>query len=216
MKKALLLVLLVTGFYFANAQTNDQAEIPGFHKHDGFYLSMSVGPIFGKIVDNYSDKTLGSYQMEFSGTGAQFDFKIGAAIQENLILHATLISSSLQGPKITVSNKSVKAPDELSVGEAMIGAGITYYTMPYNLFFSGSVGIGNFSLIDSKNNDTASTERGFSMQLKAGKEWWISKNWGLGAGITYTKTALTSKPSSGVEEKFDSSRFAIVFTATFN
>ena len=86
-----------------------------------------------------------------------------------------------------------------------------------NIFLSGTGGLGNFSIIDSddsKNN--VSTQHGFSMQLKIGKEWWISKNWGFGVGLTYGKTNLTNRPSEGIVEKMDSNRFGILFNTTFN
>ena len=70
----------------------------------------------------------------------------------------------------------------------MIGGGITYYIMPSNIFLQGSLGIGNFNLIDNDKKTSVSTDRGFSMQLKVGKEWWISKRWRLGVALTYGKT----------------------------
>lgn len=206
MKKVLILCLVLFCFYKLQAQE-------GYHQHDGFYLSMSVGPLFGSVTDD-----LGSNTLDMRGTGAQFDFKIGGAIKENLILHATLISNTLPGPSIKVSNNSsVKSSDNLTVGEAMFGVGLTYYMMPSNIFISGTIGLGNFSIIDSQDSkNNVSTQRGISMQLKFGKEWWISKNWGFGVGLTYGKTNLTNEPGDGIVEKLDSNRFGILFNTTFN
>jgi len=103
----------------------------------------------------------------------------------------------------------------LTVGEAMFGGGLTYYIMPQNIFLSGSLGIGNFTMMDQKNDQTTSTQRGFSMQLKAGKEWWVSKKWGLGLSVTYGTTSLTNN-SGGISEKLNSNRFGILFNATLN
>lgn len=218
MKKVLVLCLVLFGFNNLKAQeealfNNLKTQEEGFHQHKGLYLSMSVGPLFGSVTDD-----LGTYTMDMSGTGAQFDFKIGGAIKENLILHATLISNSLPGPSIKISgNSSIKASDNLTVGEAMVGGGLTYYIMPSNIFLSGTLGLGNFSIIDTNdNNNNVSTQRGFSMQLKIGKEWWISKKWGLGISLTYGKTNLTNKPSAGIVEKLDSNRFGILFNSTLN
>ena len=218
MKKLLVLCLVLFGFNNLKAQeealfNNLKTQEEGFHQHKGLYLSMSVGPLFGSVTDD-----LGTYTMDMSGTGAQFDFKIGGAIKENLILHATLISNSLLGPTIKISgNSSTKASDNIAVGEAMLGGGLTYYIMPSNIFLSGTLGLGNFSIIDTNdNNNNVSTQRGFSMQLKIGKEWWISKKWGLGISLTYGKTNLTNKPSGGIVEKLDSNRFGILFNSTFN
>jgi len=182
-------------------------------EHYGFYLSMSGGPVFGNISDNYYS---GSFKM--SGTGALFDFKIGGVIANNLILHATVLSQVLAGPKITISSGTGgKASDNLNVGESMIGGGFTYYIMPSNTFLSISAGLGNFSIIDNTNSsNNITTREGFSIQLKAGKEWWISSRWGLGLGLTYGKTKLTNKPTGGITEILNSNRFGIVFNATLN
>lgn len=173
---------------------------------------MSVGPNF----PNISDEVVNFMNLEYTGTGAQFDLKIGGAVQENLILHATLVSNSVVGPKITSSGMSQNSSNDLSIGEAMIGAGMTYYFMPANIFVSGSAGLGNFTLNDNKNDINISTDRGFSFQLKAGKEWWVSRRWGLGVAVSYMKTMVTNKPGGGTEEKLNSNNFAIVFNATLN
>ena len=54
---------------------------------------------------------------------------------------------------------------------------MTYY-MKDNFFITGNLGSGFFSLSDDDN--TISTDRGFSYQLKAGKELCVSSRWGLG------------------------------------
>jgi len=212
MKKLLVFGLLVTTLTSLNAQEAQKV----IHQHRGFYMSLAAGPVFGKVHDDVTEST-GSYTLDMSGTGAVFDFKIGGAVKENLILHATIISNTMAGPTITSSNNSsTKANDNLNVGEAMFGAGVTYYLMPLNMLFSGTLGIGNFSIMDNTNNTNISTQRGFSMQLKVGKEWWVSKKWGLGIGLTYGKTSLTNEPGGGVSEKLNSNRFGILFNASLN
>ncbi|MBZ0241759.1 MAG: hypothetical protein K8F24_00970 [Bacteroidales bacterium] len=212
MKKFFLLSLLMAFFLVSNAQMIDRGQVLDYRLHKGFYLSMSVGPNF----PNISDEVVNFMNLEYTGTGAQFDLKIGGAVQENLLLHATLVSNSVVGPKITSSGMSQNSSNDLSIGEAMIGAGMTYYFMPANIFVSGSAGLGNFTLIDNKNDINISTDRGFSFQLKAGKEWWVSRRWGLGLAVSYMKTMVTNKPGGGTEEKLNSNNFAIVFNATLN
>ncbi len=205
MKRYILIFILSLSVFTSSAQD-------GFHQHDGFYLAMATGPVFGSIHDN-----VGSETITFRGTAGMFDLKLGGAIKENIILHAAMISTTLSGPRVKVTGKSEeKAPNTLTIGEAMYGAGLTYYYLPFNCFAQGTFGIGNFTLIDSKNNLSYSTTRGFAMQLKVGKEWWVGKNWGLGVGISYGKTSLTDRPSSNVVEKLNSNRLGIVFNATFN
>jgi hypothetical protein len=212
MKKVTILGFFIVIISICNAQTNDKTQEAGYRQHKGFFLSLSVGPNFSGITS----EVVGDYNLKFKGTGAQFDLKIGGAIKENLILHATLTSNTMSGPEITSGGSSQNTSNNLTLGEAMIGGGITYYIMPSNIFLSGSLGIGNFTLIDNDKKTSVSTDRGFSMQLKVGKEWWISKRWGLGVALTYGKTKLTNTPGGGVEELMNSNNFGILFNATLN
>jgi hypothetical protein len=216
MKKLFFLGLVLATITSIKAQNVLQVQ-EVLHQHKGFYLSMGLGPVFGKVTDDVNENGY-KYTMDMSGTGFLFDFKIGGAIKENLILHATIISNTMSGPNITISNgTSTKASDNVNVGEAMFGAGLTYYLVPGNVLLSGSLGIGNFSIMDNTNSENnVSTQRGFSMQLKVGKEWWISKKWGLGVGLTYGKTSLTNEPGGGLTEKMNSNRFGILFNASLN
>ena len=193
-----------------------QSEVSNvkYRQHTGFYLSLSAGPAFGTI----SNQIKGGDLEKYSGTGALFDLKIGAALQENLILHATMISTSISGAKVTLPNASGRLNDNMSINENMlIGGGLTYYVMPQNILLSGSVGVGNYNITDTKNSDNnRKTDNGFSMQLKIGKEWWVGKRWGLGMSLTYGKTFLNNGPYDGIENKFNSNRFGVLFNATFN
>ncbi|MDY0344739.1 MAG: hypothetical protein RBR28_14275 [Lentimicrobium sp.] len=54
------------------------------------------------------------------------------------------------------------------------------------------------------------------MQLKIGKEWWVSKRGGLGLAATYGTTTLTNSPGGGIEERLSSNNLGILFNATLN
>ena len=209
-KKKIILVLsfcfMVSNFHSVYAQSNKDK----YQQHTGFFLSMAAGPAFGKITSD-----MGHEQVEMSGTGGKFDFKIGGAVKENLILHATMIATMLTGPTVKSSyGGSGKTDNNISITENMlIGGGLTFYIMPSNLFLSGSLGLGNYSLTDLNNNINGSTNNGFSMQLKVGKEWWVSRKWGLGIALTYGKTFVDR---NDVNEKLNSNRFGILFNATLN
>lgn len=216
MKRSYLFFLSLISFTIVLSQTNDQQKNQlqemGSYQHDGFYLSMSIGPLFGSISEN----VIGSYKLYMNGICPQLDFKIGRALNDRIILHATLISNMSVVLKTKISdNSSVITPNDLEGGEVIWGAGMTYYFIQ-NFFISSSFGLGKFTLYDSKHNLTTNSKRGFSMQIKIGKEWWISKNWGLGVGLSYGKTNLTDKSISGIEKKLDSNRFGLLFNTTFN
>lgn len=205
-KKIALLALGMTCASTMYAQQKDR-------QHKGFFLSLSAGPVFGPISMNSNQD--GEYDM--TGTGASFDVKIGGAIQENLILHATLYGSSLLGPKLTTKGGQIfKTSNNLTVGESLFAAGLTYYFMPHNIFVSGSAGLATFSVDNRDQNSNTTTDNGFGFQLKAGKEWWISRRWGLGVSGTYGRSSVNNRPDNTLVEKMTSNRFGISFNATFN
>ena len=198
---------MISNFYSAYAQSSKDKH----QQHTGFFLSMGLGPAFGKITSD-----MGHEQIDMSGAGYKFDFKIGGAVKENLILHATMISTMLDGPSVKSSYYGMlgKTTNSISISENMlIGGGLTYYIMPFNLFLSGSLGLGNYSLTDIDSNVNGSTNNGVSMQLKVGKEWWVSRRWGLGIALTYGKTFVDNTAGN---EKLNSNRFGILFNATLN
>lgn len=211
MKRLLTITIFILTVLTINGQDYQSANSIDFQKHKGFYLSFAGGVNFANI----STKVVNVYDLTFKGSGVTSDLKIGGAIKENLLLHATITSKSMSGPVVSSGGKSDNTSNNLSLGEAMIGIGLTYYT-PTNFLLSGSVGIGNFTLIDLDYNSRVSTDRGFSMQLKLGKEWWISKRWGLGVAVSYSKSKLTNTLGGSIEELIDSNNFGIVFNATLN
>lgn len=212
-----MLCLLVCTIPHLNAQERAQ-RAKGFHKHDGFYLSMSLGPLFGPVKNRVTNTDGSTYTIDLTGTGSSMDYKIGWAVKENLIVHATVISNLVIAPtqETMLNGQSITehASDEVDLGEVLLGVGTTYYLMPANVLVSGSAGMGKFTL-SGTGNDMVS-DPGLSLQLKVGKEWWVSKNWGIGLGLTYGMTKVDHQSSGGMQEKLNSNRFGILLNTTFN
>jgi hypothetical protein len=207
-------------YQYADVLKITKEEIPatpekGFHMHDGFYLSLSYGASFGDIKDEIG----AGESLTISDVGPAFEFAIGWAVKENILLHLTGAGCMIISPTVKSSNgSSFKSPDNSSLMTTFSGVGITYYIMPRNIFVSASVGSGSFSYNDADNLDSNwHTDPGFSFQIKAGKEWWVSKNWGLGIAASYTMlNSDYSLIGSSSSETWSSNKFSIVFNATFN
>ena len=148
MKKLLIVVLLSCSYLLTFSQNEPK-------QHEGFYLSMCIGPVFGHISETYK-----SSYTEFNGVGVEFDFKIGYSVANNLIIHGTLISKTMPGPEFSYKGNNVDLPEDISLGEMMFGAGITYYFMPINIFATSSVGLGRFTINDNINDETYGTDKG--------------------------------------------------------
>jgi hypothetical protein len=200
MKVLYFLLFLVVGTQ-ANGQTNSN-EV----SHHGFYLSVGAGPAFGSInVKNY----FGS-DVKIKGTAFGMDIQIGGAILENLFLHGTLAVKSIFGYKIN----ETPAGSSDSYSENFLGAGITKYTKN-NFFFTLNAGVADFTAANNgvfiAYGDYASTDLGFSFNIKAGKEWAVGRRWGFGGVIFYSRTFLKSNNIITETEKWNSNKAGIYF-----
>ncbi|MBL7969568.1 MAG: hypothetical protein JNK09_21390 [Prolixibacteraceae bacterium] len=211
MKQFAITSILFLSFSICHAQRLFDIPPSNNRVHKGFFLSMSGGANYSAIDADVK----GQYGQSYTGIGPIMDLKIGGAIQENLILHATLITNFVSGPEITTNGQSQNTSDNWLIGEDFLGGGITYYTAS-NLFFSGSLGIGNYRIMDTTEETSVSSDGGLGVQLKAGKEWWVSRRWGLGFAFSYGRLKLTNTPGGGLEELMNSDNFGIHFNATLN
>jgi hypothetical protein len=211
-KKIILICIIMFSGIQLYAQVSHPTRDNKGWRHRGFYLSYAPGINLTnvKMTDKFGSTT-------FKGPGVGNDFKIGGTLKENLIIHATLLGHGVYEPRIYDENtgqNGTKA-DKIDFGELMIGGGITYYT-PENFLFSSSVGFGGFSLTDEKNNEDNYTDRGFSLQAKAGKEWWVLPKFGLGLAVYYHCTNVLNQKGGEDEERIKSNNFGIVLNATLN
>jgi len=132
------------------------------------------------------------------------------AMAEGLVLHADLWGTGT-GP-----HKRNGSYSELAVGG--VGLGVTYYLMPWNLFFTGSVGPATSVFVQHLDTEDGSKDRtkteigtGIGVKAQIGKEWWVSDNWALGVAIQgdFSHTR-------GGDSRFTQGGGTVLFTATFN
>ncbi|HNY31708.1 MAG TPA: hypothetical protein PKO15_12540 [Fibrobacteria bacterium] len=157
---------------------------------DGLFLAFGLGIGYGSMSTEAtiptSFTTTTDMEMTNSGLTNSFDFRIGGTVAQDLALHATLVGDAIGGPetelKIGGRTKTVDAFN--SVGFSMLGVGATKYFTPADAFVSASAGIATFQVEDTSESSSKIKDRGFALQGKVGKEWWISPNWALGvAGV---------------------------------
>jgi len=210
MRKIIILSLII--LLTINSAFSQFENPPGFHAHDGFYLSLCLGGSYLTMTDNMTNS---NYQkLEMKGNGTTMDIKIGGSIRPNFILHGDIISSASYSGDIYVDSRKVgKMENSDTFGSAMLGGGFTYYFMPQNTFVCATVGTGNFNIITQ--NDSYTSDKGFAFMAKLGKEWWVSTNWGLGMSAGYQYITTTTK-SGGVTEDISGSAITLMFNATFN
>jgi hypothetical protein len=183
-------------------------------EHDGgFFLRLSAG--LGTAKTKVEDIDLlddGNPQdLEFSGTSGDINFAIGAMVARNVAVHATLAGWSVTDPEVDFGPASVEL-DDVQMSLSMVGAGVTYYIMPANIYLSGSLGAA--MLTTEFQGDEEESDTGLGIDLTVGKEWWVGSRWGLGAALGAN---FHSVPSGEDDvEDFTGSAFAVRFSATFN
>ena len=200
-----VVLILLTFIGGAFAQPANLPPLPGYHQHDGFYMSLNFGAnLYGVMEDPTVQVPYDT--INISGRGLRMDFKVGGVVSENTIISADIIFGSIENPKITINGKNNSTADVFG-SDFLVGPGVTHY-FESNMFISGTVGVGSFDIYD-KSPDTVLTtgKTGPGFQFKVGKEWWVGKNWALGASLSYLATNVRSYKTRSI---------GVLFNTTFN
>lgn len=182
-----------------------QTVLSRAYDHDnGFFLRLSAG--IGGAATEMEDVTP---RPKFSGACSDVNFAIGGMVSKNLALHATLLGWAMTDPEFELGSASATTNGDLSLSG--LGVGLTYYVMPVNLYFSGSVGAGTLQL--DLPSQTYETDTGVILDFTIGKEWWVSRSWGLGiaGGL-----GVHSIPEDRGNVDWTGASATLRFTATYN
>ncbi|WP_426756998.1 outer membrane beta-barrel protein [Myxococcus sp. Y35] len=186
----------------ASAQEYDE------HVHDGFYLRLQVGG--GYLRAKATDV---SPEVVVKGGSGNFNAEIGFALINNFILHAKFYGASAPSPSVQVGDLTFEGQDsDVSMNYAAVGLGVTYYFMPANIYLSGALTYTQLSVSDG-DETVAESEPGGGLHLGVGKEWWVSKNWGLGIGAELALGRISNERSN---DSWNVTTLSLVFTATYN
>ncbi len=179
----------------------------GYHEHDGFFLQLDLG--LGAMSSKASS---GGTDVELSGTAAQFSLALGGALTPNFIVAGQLWGVTVSSPEVKVNGQSLGSVSDSSIGLSGIGLNLTYYFMPLNFYLSATPSIGR--LTAKQGGQSADTKNGFAIRLAAGKEWWVSDNWGVGLNLQF---AHSSNEDTGTNPPtWGTNWFGVAFSATYN
>lgn len=174
--------------------------------HDGFFLR--VAPGFGW---NETSSDISSNKVKMSGVSGLFNFAVGGAVTQDLILQLDVSGLSTSDPKVTVNGKDQS--NVTSASTSLVGIGMTYY-FPSNYYITGAVGMAKSS--NKSNGTTYKTDSGYGVNVLIGKEWWVSDNWGLGLAGQLLYTNCPDKSIAGVRPDVQSTSFGVLLSATYN
>lgn len=192
MKKILIILIAVLG-----VNVTAQSDLSRGHlKGDGLYASWSVGVGLLAVNDRITDG--GSSSIQTKGGAGGTNIRIGAAIKDNLVLHAGLltgVSGALSVKSDGDGSGIISGADNLVM--RIYAGGVSYYFMPSNIFVSGSLGLGTLEI--RKNLEEIVSDPGLGLIAKVGKDWWISKNWDLGLSFELGYLRVNTKPDGMTE-----------------
>jgi opacity protein-like surface antigen len=178
----------------------------GIHTHDGFFLQLDLGAGAMSTSTSYGGSTI-----DMSGTAGQFSLALGGAVAPNLILAGHLWGVSVSSPDVEIDGQSFGTADA-TLGLSGIGLNVTYYIMPVNIYLSVTPSIG--VLTSESGGTTGETENGFALRLAAGKEWWVTDNWGLGLNLSFAHSSNKDKGPGA--PSWSTNWFGLALSATYN
>jgi hypothetical protein len=176
------------------------------HRHDRFYLRMFLG---GGYTDWEADSRP---KVTLDGTSGAFGIALGGAVAENFIIYGEAFGSAVTGPELKYGDVEGTFSEDISTSVTGFGPGIAYYFVPANLYLSGTLALSQMTLSE-KGDEIAETEMGFGLNLMAGKEWWVSDNWGLGLAVQVYGGQMDDK---GGSPTWSVRAFNVAFSATYN
>ncbi len=181
------------------------ADPRAHHHNSGFMFRGTLGFGFESLA-----LAVGSTDSSLSGPGGALSVALGGFVTRNLAINADLYGAAVVDPTVKRDGNDL-GEVEATVGLASIGLGLTYYFMPLNLYVAGSVGAGKATIeID---NVAFESELGLSVHVSVGKEWFVSRNWGLGIAVEFLFADVPTETSNSEANYLG---FNLAFSATYN
>ncbi len=156
----------------------------------GVQLRLLAAPVY-----LHATQALGPEDAQIDGVGALFDVALGAMVSEQLALNMDLV--------LAYSPSADHGVLEDTIFTALhVGAGVTYWFMPVNLYLAASIGAARSNVenstvrvgIEVPDNDPSQV--GFGTHLQLGKQFWLTRRLGLGATFSFL-ASIANNPIGG-------------------
>ena len=180
----------------------------GYHQHDGFYVRLDAG--FGYMS---ASETYGGATDNYTGGGVTYGAAFGGVVMPGLVVYGEFLGTSIVNATYGYNG----VPQDLSgldLNLVGFGPGVAYYFEPFNFYLSGTLTFTQVSFSDTNTATPLSdTNLGFGVSLMVGKEWWVSRDWGLGLAAQFH---FASMDHPDVGARLQASVFSLLFSATYN
>lgn len=183
-----------------------RASEPDSARHLGVQVRAFGGPALLYAFQDVGPGVSGTTR----GVGAAFDFALGAMVSESLALNMDLVLARSADAEHGVLK-------DTAFSAVHLGAGVTYWWMPANLYFAASLGLSRSSVEGSPIHleieiPTHEQSRiGVGAHLALGKQWWLSRRVGLGATLSLL-ASTAGNPAAGR----DTNRYVVAAIAALS
>jgi hypothetical protein len=182
----------------------------GAHQHDGFYMRLDAG-----VGGLSASENVGGSTYTYSGLSTHLGAAFGGVVAPNLVIYgefifATVSNASLSEGGVTQSYSGT------NLDVFGFGPGIAYYFEPINLYLSGTLTFTQVSFSDTYYGySQGDTNFGLGVSLMLGKEWWVSRDWGIGIAGQFHLASMGDSVA-GYNTDLRVASFAALFSATYN
>ena len=142
-------------------------------RHTGFFMRLALGPGYYSMR---ADSPEG--QIALRAAGAGLNLTLGAAVQEDFVVHGELALHSTLDPQVDGAGEGRTGT---SVTTAGLGVGAGYYFMPINIYVGTTLLVAQARAVDRPTERLlGKTQPGPALALVVDKEWWMSPTWSIG------------------------------------
>jgi len=142
------------------------------HTRSGFFVGFGLGS--GNAAWDWTDSATGGNPSENSGI---LNFRIGAAVRDNLILG---LEGTSWAKRWEVQSSSGTGLGEFTVTFVLTTFGVTFFPGNNGFYVKGGVGVAAaVSEIKSDGNTTNTTDRGYGLLGALGYEWRLTQKFAL-------------------------------------
>lgn len=197
-------ILLITLSLSSAAPTQARADS---HAHEGFFARAATGVGYHRSAFDLEGEDL-----VLQGLAFPTSIAVGYSVLPRWVLQVELFDST--GFKLKASPERLELGDERNdAGSTGVGIGVTHYFGTGNYYWTASLGLALGNYI--KGDDTTFTKLGVGAAAGAGKEWWVSDQWGLGASLQLLVNRTTDDVQNGSLEML-SVGLGVLASATYN
>jgi hypothetical protein len=177
-------------------------------RHTGFFMRLALGPGYYSMR---ADSPEGLIALRAAGAG--LNLTLGAAVQEDFVVHGELALQSTLDPQVDGAGAGRTGT---SVTTAGLGVGAGYYFMPINIYVGTTLLVAQARAVDRPTERLlGKTLPGPALALVLDKEWWMSPTWSLGLLARAQLGRFKDRSNGRVDTIWNALGMSLAFSVTF-